>query len=101
MEIITKLKKNIMLFFFGLPLFLIGYESFMTISTGTMGWAFLLFGQMLLVPISCYIIGWIFNLLNMHVNNLIAAFLFFGLTTIPIILFILYGSGMDQSNDST
>ena len=101
MEIITILKKNIMLFFFALPLILIGYESFMTISTGNMGWAFLLVGQIILIPIACYILGWVFNLINSHLNNYLATFLFLGLTSVPIILFSLYGSDMDQSNAST
>ena len=78
-----------MLFVLALPLLLIGYELFMTVSTSNMAWVFLLIGQ-ILVPIACYILATIFNFLNGDLNRYVASAVFLAASITPIIAFSVY-----------
>lgn len=86
MEFMNSLKKNVMVFILALPLLLIGYEAFMTLSTSNLAWGFLLVGQMVLVPVAYYLLSTAFYLSN-HLSKYFAAMLFLILSVVPIILF--------------
>jgi hypothetical protein len=61
MNIISKIKKNILYFFLALPLILIGYETFMTLALGSRTWSFLLVGQIAIVPLVATLFYYIYN----------------------------------------
>ena len=62
MNIISKIKKNILYFFLALPLILIGYETFMTLALGSRTWSFLLVGQIAIVPLVATLFYFIYNI---------------------------------------
>ena len=61
MNLISKVKKNILYFFLALPLILIGYESFMALALGSRTWSFLLVGQIAIVPLAATLLYFIYN----------------------------------------
>ena len=64
MNLISKLRKNLLYFFLTLPLILIGYELLMTLATGNRGWTFLLLGQITIVPFLYIFIAYFVNKLT-------------------------------------
>ena len=61
MNTIHSIKNNILYFFVSLPLVIILYEFVMTATIQSKGYAYLFAGQILLVPLVCLLLSFIFD----------------------------------------
>ena len=92
MNIIQKLRKNLLYLFVALPFILIGYESFMAISIGSRSWSILFVGQIIIVPLLATILSVIFNdiLKDYGWYRYLITVIYIILSIIPVIVLIGY-----------
>ena len=95
MNILEKLKKNILYLFLSLPIILVGYESFMSLALGSRAWSFLLIGQVVLVPFVASLFYFIYN--TLFNQNIFISLSYLLISIASIILMVYIINGMNQN----